>query len=80
MVVRDSFVRQSTVSARARLLWPRWQYHCLSADAPFLGEGRDAEPETRMKRGLLMRFKSRAVRAVLSNRGAGECRPSAGLR
>jgi len=45
-----------------------------------LVSGRDAKPETRLNRGLLMRVKSRAVRAVLSNRGAAGYHPSAGLR
>jgi hypothetical protein len=31
----------------------------------FLVSGRDAKPETRLNRGLLMRFKSRAVRSAI---------------
>lgn len=46
----------------------------------FLESEGDAKTETRVNYGLLMRFKSRGVRAVRSNREAGGYRPLAGLR
>jgi hypothetical protein len=84
LVAGDAFVRQSAVSARARLLRPIWQYHCLLATSRFLGE--QARRQTRDRRGSWsypaeqQLRGDRTARAAPSTRGAGGCLPSGGSR
>ena len=63
-VARESFIRNRRLS-RGLVSYCGFGSTTVSCPTPhFLASGRDAKPETRLNRELLMRFKSRAVRAV----------------